>query len=53
VNARTSFGKILTEFPVASTEGPSEGSLRGKIGDGRCELTLTNANGSIELLKPR
>jgi DUF4097 and DUF4098 domain-containing protein YvlB len=53
INARTSFGKIRSDFPVAPAEGLSESSLRGKIGDGRCELTLTNANGSIELLKPR
>jgi hypothetical protein len=26
-------------------------SLSGKIGDGRCELTLTNNNGNIDLLK--
>jgi hypothetical protein len=51
VDARTSFGRIRSDFPVASGETLSEGSLRGKIGDGQCELSLTNANGSIELLK--
>jgi hypothetical protein len=25
--------------------------LNGRIGDGRCELTVTNSNGNIDLLK--
>ena len=31
----------------------SQDSLTGKIGDGRCALDLTDANGSIDLLKGR
>ncbi|HEU5248469.1 MAG TPA: hypothetical protein VFW15_00650, partial [Thermoanaerobaculia bacterium] len=50
VSARTSFGKINSEIPVASGSARGE-SLSGKIGDGRCELTLNNSNGNIELLK--
>jgi hypothetical protein len=26
-------------------------SLNGRIGDGRCELTIVNTNGNIDLLK--
>ena len=53
VNARTSFGKIRSELPVTATGTLSEGSLAGKIGDGRCALDLTDNNGSIDLLKGR
>ena len=53
VNARTSFGKIRTELPITSTGTLSDESLHGKIGDGRCELTLTDNNGTIDILKGR
>ena len=51
VSARTSFGRINTELPVASSGSVSGESLSGKIGDGRCELTLNNSNCNIDLLK--
>jgi DUF4097 and DUF4098 domain-containing protein YvlB len=51
VSARTSFGRINTELPVGSSGSVSGESLNGKIGDGRCELTLNNSNGNIDLLK--
>jgi hypothetical protein len=51
VAARTSFGKINTELPVGVSGSLGGESLSGKIGDGRCELTLTNSNGNIDLLK--
>ena len=51
VSARTSFGRISTELPVGASGGVSGESLNGKIGDGRCELTVNNSNGNIDLLK--
>ena len=59
VNARTSFGKIRSELLVTASGTLSEsslagqGSLAGKIGDGRCPLDITDNNGSIDLLKGR
>ena len=51
VVARTSFGKIRTDFPLSVQGSVSNGNLNGTIGTGRCEMTLTNTNGSIEILK--
>jgi DUF4097 and DUF4098 domain-containing protein YvlB len=53
LTARTSFGKISSEFPVTATlTGPtSSDSLSGKIGSGECEVRLTNSNGSIQILR--
>jgi hypothetical protein len=51
VNARTSFGKVRTDVPVESTGTLSGEGLSGKIGNGRCKMTLTNNNGNIELVK--
>ena len=49
VDARTSFGKIRSEMPLSV----SGDALSGKIGDGKCPLSLTDANGSIEILKAK
>ena len=51
VNARTSFGKVHTDVPVESKGTLSGEDLSGKIGNGRCKMTLTNNNGNIELVK--
>jgi hypothetical protein len=51
VNARTSFGKIASELAVTSAGSVSGDSMQGRIGDGRCEVTLSNSNGNIDLLK--
>jgi hypothetical protein len=53
VSARTSFGRINSEIPVGVSGSIGGESLSGKIGDGRCELTLTNSNGNIELLRKK
>ncbi|HEV8232064.1 MAG TPA: hypothetical protein VGQ75_06935, partial [Thermoanaerobaculia bacterium] len=53
VSARTSFGRINTEIPVGVSGSVGGESLSGKIGDGRCELTATNSNGNIDLLRGR
>jgi DUF4097 and DUF4098 domain-containing protein YvlB len=52
VDARTSFGSIESELPVAG--GQQSGNvLTGKIGDGRCPLTVVNSNGRINLVVAR
>jgi hypothetical protein len=51
LTARTSFGRINSELPVTSTGQLGGDSLNGKIGNGGCTLSLTNANGSIDILK--
>lgn len=51
VNARTSFGHITSDLPVTATGTLGGDSLNGKIGNGGCTLSLTNANGNIEILK--
>ncbi|HEY1435231.1 MAG TPA: hypothetical protein VGG65_07635 [Thermoanaerobaculia bacterium] len=51
VNARTSFGKVSSQIPLTVTGSASSDSLSGKIGDGKCPLTLEDSNGSIEILK--
>lgn len=51
VTARTSFGKISTEMPFTTSGAVGGDSLFGKIGDGRCEVLLTNSNGNIDLVK--
>ncbi len=52
VLARTSFGKIRTDFPLNVSGSISDDELNGTIGGGRCEMRLTNSNGAIEILKP-
>ena len=51
VTARTSFGSIRTDFPLNVSGSLSNDSLNSVIGSGHCEMTLTNTNGSIEILK--
>jgi hypothetical protein len=51
VTARTSFGKIRTDFPLNVSGSISNDNLSGTIGGGRCEMSLMNNNGSIEILK--
>jgi hypothetical protein len=51
VAARTSFGKIRTDFPLNVSGSISSDDLNGTIGGGRCEMRLTNSNGAIEILK--
>ena len=51
LEARTSFGKIRSDFPVTVTGVTGENSLVGALGKGGCQLRLTNQNGSIDILK--
>ena len=51
VTATTSFGKIRSDFPLTVSGSMSADSLNGTMGDGRCELRLTDNNGTIEILK--
>ena len=53
LTSSTSFGSIRSDVPVTSTGTIGKDSLRGTVGGGGCPVTLTNANGSIEILKVR
>jgi len=56
VQARTSFGRIHSDVPIPTTDREresSESSMSGTIGSGRCPLTITNSNGSIDLVQKR
>jgi hypothetical protein len=50
VTAKTSFAKIRSDFPVTVSGSLSGDNLNGTIGDGKCELNLTDNNGTIEIL---
>ncbi len=51
VSARTSFGRINSELSITTSGQIGGDSLNGKIGNGGCTLSLTNSNGSIDILK--
>jgi hypothetical protein len=51
VNAKTSFGKINSDFPLSASQVTSTDSVSGTIGSGQCPLTISNANGSINIVK--
>jgi hypothetical protein len=51
VSARTSFGSIRTDFPLSVSGSISNDNLNGVIGRGRCEMTLTDNNGTIEIVR--
>src|SRR6266446_2847967 len=51
VTARTSFGRVSSELPVATMGTMGGDTLNGTIGSGGCQLLLTDSNGSIEILK--
>jgi hypothetical protein len=53
VEARTSFGKIRSDLPLTSTGSLTSQVLEGRIGDGKCRLTLTDSNGSIEIQRAK
>jgi DUF4097 and DUF4098 domain-containing protein YvlB len=51
ISARTSFGSIRSEMPITTSGTVGEDTLSGKIGAGGCAVTLTDTNGSIEILR--
>ena len=51
LTARTSFGRINSDFDLTVTGEVSKQDLTGKIGGGGCELRLMDQNGDIEILK--
>jgi putative adhesin len=50
VNAKTSFGRINSDFPI-TTRSINEETVVGTIGGGNCRLDLSNSNGSITIDK--
>jgi DUF4097 and DUF4098 domain-containing protein YvlB len=52
-DARTSFGKIKTDFALSTSGSMTTEAISGRIGDGKCPLRLTNSNGGIEILKAK
>ncbi|HWW60896.1 MAG TPA: DUF4097 family beta strand repeat-containing protein, partial [Thermoanaerobaculia bacterium] len=48
VSAKTSFGRITSSLPIATTSVSDE-TLVGTIGSGGCRLELVNSNGNITI----
>jgi putative adhesin len=48
VSAKTSFGRINSEFPI-TTRALNNETVVGTIGGGNCRLDLSNSNGSITI----
>jgi DUF4097 and DUF4098 domain-containing protein YvlB len=54
VTARTSFGKIRSDLPVTMSEILNGGAaISGTIRGGGCQLTITNSNGDIQIVRAR
>ncbi len=51
VSAKTSFGKVRSDFPLSVSGSISNDDVTGTLGSGRCEMHLADNNGSIEILK--
>jgi hypothetical protein len=51
VSAKTSFGKISSDFPLSISGSLSNDDVNGTLGSGRCEMRLADNNGAIEILK--
>ncbi len=51
VSAKTSFGKIRSEFPLTVSGSLSNDEVNGSLGSGRCEMRLSDNNGTIEIVK--
>ena len=51
VTASTTFGGINVDFPVTTSGTISKDSIHGRIGNGGCELRITDSNGRIDILK--
>jgi hypothetical protein len=52
VSARTSFGRIHSDYELSVSGDVSRDSLAGKIGGGGCEVKLVNQNNNIDIVKP-
>ena len=53
VTAKTSFGRIHSDFPVLMQGAMNGDSLTGKIGGGACPMRLLTQNGAIEIVRAR
>ena len=51
LTSSTSFGSIRSDVPVTTTGTIGKDTLRGTVSGGGCPVSLTNANGDIEIHK--
>jgi hypothetical protein len=51
VAARTTFGRIQAEVPIATSRTLGNNAVSGTIGHGGCNLQLTNASGDIRIFR--
>jgi hypothetical protein len=51
LDARTSSGRVKSDFDISSSRKKKKSSLRGEIGDGGPELYLRTSGGSIRILE--
>jgi hypothetical protein len=51
LSATTSFGTIRSDLPITTTGVLGKDSLQGTVGAGGCVVSLTNANGNVEIRK--
>ncbi|MEE9443173.1 MAG: DUF4097 family beta strand repeat-containing protein [candidate division Zixibacteria bacterium] len=51
LDARTSSGRVKSDFDISSSRRKKKSSLRGEIGDGGPELYLRTSGGSIRILE--
>lgn len=49
-NGETKFGSIKNDFNLQVNTDENKNSLKGKIGDGKANITLINSNGSIDII---
>ena len=51
VSAQTSYSRIHTDFPLEVSGALSNDGLHGKLGNGRCEMSLSSSYGPIQILR--
>jgi hypothetical protein len=52
LTARTTFGRIHSDYDLAVSGDVSRDSLAGKIAGGGCDVKLINQNNTIDIVKP-
>ena len=51
LGARSVSGKINCAFPVTVTDSNQRNNLKGTVGDGKCNISLTSTSGNINIAK--